>query len=84
MGAIAETKLVLSISAAILLKQGEISTEDIRSFSFVSQDFNAKPVIDSLLRLYDTELICNKVSSKPFLKWEETIRLRQRPQMSKR
>jgi hypothetical protein len=77
---IMETKLALNISAAILLKKGEISTKDIRSFSFLSNDFDTSLIVNSLLRLYDAELVCNKISSKPFLEWEEIIRLRKFPE----
>jgi len=76
---ILETKLALNISAAILLKKGQISTMDIRSLPFLSRDFNVSVVVNSLLRLYDAELICHKISSKPFLKWGETIRLKRKP-----
>ncbi len=77
---IAETKLALNLSAAILLKKGEISTKDIRSLPFLDEDFDTNLVVNSLLKLYDAELICNKISSKPFLEWEETIRLKRKPQ----
>jgi hypothetical protein len=73
---IRETKLALNISAAILLEKGEISTKDIQAFPFLSQDFDTNLIVHSLLSLYDAELICNKISSKPFLEWEEIIRLR--------
>lgn len=76
---IIKKRLALNISAAILLKKGEISTRDIRSFPFLSNDFDASLIVNSLLRIYDAELICNKVSSEPFLKWEEVIRLRRNP-----
>ncbi len=76
---IKETKLALNISAAILLKKGEISTKDIQAFPFLSQDFDTNLIVNSLLSLYDAELICNKISSKPFLEWEEIIRLRRNP-----
>ena len=77
---IIEKKLALNISAAILLKKGEISTRDIRSFPFLSNDFDASLIVNSLLRLYDAELVSNKISSKPFLEWEEVIRLRKFPE----
>jgi hypothetical protein len=73
---ITETMLALKMSAAILLKKGEISTRDIRAFPFLSEDFDANLIVNSLLRLYDTELVCNKISSNPFLEWEEVILLR--------
>jgi hypothetical protein len=73
---IIETELALKMSAAILLKKGEISTRNIRAFPFLSDDFDTNLIINSLLRLYDTELIRNKISSSPFLEWEEIIRLR--------
>ena len=75
---IIETKLALNVSAAILLKKGEISIKDIRAFPFLGDDFDANLIVNSLLKLYDTELICNKISSKPFLEWEEIIRLRRK------
>jgi len=77
---IQESKLALHISAAMLLKNGEISRTDIRSFPFLSRDFNTDLIVRSLLRLFDAELVCNKVSSTPFLKWEEIIRLRKKRQ----
>ncbi len=77
---IIETKLALKLSAAILVKNGEISTKDIRSLPFLSRDFDADLIVNSLLKLFDAELICNKISSKPFLKWEEVIRLKKLPE----
>ena len=78
MNNILELKRALNISAAILLKKGEISTEDIRSLPFLKKDVDIYVIVKSLLKLFDAELTCNRVSSKPFLIWEETIRLKSR------
>ena len=42
---IRETKLALNVSAAILLKKGEISTKDIRAFPFLGDDFDANLIV---------------------------------------
>ncbi len=74
-----EKNLALYISANILIKKGEISTKDINSLPFLSENFDSNLIISSLLKMYDAELISNKVSSKPFLRWEETVRLKDFP-----
>lgn len=76
---IAETKLALNISAAILLKNGEVSMDDISALPFLSEDVDVNLVVDSLLKFYDAELFCNKIASTPFLKWETVVRLKNRP-----
>lgn len=69
-------KLGLRISAVILLRKGEISIEDINSLPFVESDRSARIIADSLLKLFDADVVCKKISSSPFLKWEESIFLR--------
>lgn len=79
MGNIREIKLAINISAVILLKKGEISLDDIRSLPFLREGFKADLIVDSLLGMFDAELVCNKIASHPFLAWEEVIRLKSKP-----
>jgi hypothetical protein len=74
-----EQKLALSIAAVVLLRDGEISTDDIRSLPFLSDDFDARLIVDSLLELFDAEVFNRKLSSSPFLRWEQVIRLKAVP-----
>ncbi len=75
---IREEKLALRISAAILIQNGEISIDEIQSLPFLTSDINVRRIADSLVRLFGAELVCKKISSHPFLRWEETIQLKKR------
>jgi hypothetical protein len=75
-----EEKLALTIAGALLLKNGEVSIEDIQSFPFLSQEINAQTIAGFLLGLYDAELVSKKISSSPFLRWEQVISLNKRPE----
>lgn len=71
-----EEKVALKISAILLLKNGEISIKDIRSIPFLKEDFNVKIIVNTLLKLYDSELVTKKIPSDSFLQWEEVIQLK--------
>lgn len=76
MGKVDEQKLALRIAATLLVGHGEVSLEDIKSLPFLGRDFNVRIIADSLLTMYDAELISKKIPSSSFLRWEEVIRLK--------
>ena len=79
MDKITQESQALRISSMLLLKNGEISSLDIKALPFLNNDFDVQIVIEALLRLYDVELISKKHSSGSLLNWEEIVRLRNVP-----
>lgn len=76
MNTIQQQRLALRLAAAILIRHGEVSPEDIRSFPFVSEDLDVDSIINALARLYNTELLSSQIATSPFPRWEETIILK--------
>jgi hypothetical protein len=76
MNRIEQQRLALRLAAAILIKHGEISSEDIRSLPFLTDDFDTRSILNALSRIYNVDITSLQTTTKPFLRWEEKVLLR--------
>jgi hypothetical protein len=64
------------VAGALLLYNGEISKEDIRSLRFFENYEESEIVIEYILTNFDVEVYTKKITSEPIPQWEEVIRLK--------
>lgn len=76
MNTIEHKRFSLGLAAAILLKKGKVSVEDIHSLPFIDDHRDHRAIIESLLSLYDAEIVSQQISSTPYPKWEEVVQLK--------
>jgi len=63
-------------ASALLLYKGQIAVRDIQALPFIENDSQTELIIEALKQRYDVEIKSEKISSWPFLEWDEIIRLR--------
>lgn len=80
MESLLEYQTALKIASAILIKKGEVSLGEIEAFPFIDRDFDPQIIANALKQMYDVEVISRKISSFPYMQWDNIIRLNAIPE----
>jgi hypothetical protein len=68
--------LLFRIAATLLCERRELPVEDLRAIPLVDSQQTLSEVVNHLLTEFNAEVVQRSVTNKPFLRWEQVIRLR--------